>query len=88
MSELIQLLDMGTTAILAAAVVALWRDSREDKAYIRALLDAELNREDRDARAERQRRKMGRALGVDLDDTESRRPAGLDERLAGREGRD
>lgn len=83
--DLAQILDLGMTGILAAGLVGLWRSHQQQAQYIQALLSAELDRQDNDIRAEKQRKKLGRAVGVDLDeDTQGKRPAGFDAAAARR----
>lgn len=84
MDQILQLADVGLTACLLAAVVALWKDRQKDSqskdTMIRFLLDLNLLA----GRGEKQRAKIGKALGVNLDDTEGKRPPGLDDELRDR----
>ncbi len=80
--ELAQLLDLGMTGLLTAAVVGLWRDNQQQKQFLQGLLRGQLDMNDQQWRAARERRKIGNAVGLEtLDDTEGKRPPGFDERL-------
>lgn len=74
--ELKDILDLGMSGVLAYAVWQLWREAKDDKAYIRNLLDKLM---ERDERAEAQRTKIAEEMGVDFsEDSNTRMPVQKD----------
>ena len=82
LDALLKLAEAGLTAFQTVAIVALWRKGERDSEFIQALLRLELDRNEMDRQASRERGKIADAVGASFDDTEGKRPAGLDELAA------
>lgn len=82
LDALLKLAEAGLTAFQTVAIVALWRKGERDSEFIQALLRLELDRNEMDRQAARERRHLANAVGANFDDTEGKRPQGFDELAA------
>lgn len=79
LGAIVEFAKLGLTAFQTVAIVALWRKGERDSEFIQALLRLELDRNEFDRRAARERGKIADAVGASFDDTEGKRPPQMDE---------